>query len=79
MKDHRYMGVNIWRRSLPGYALPWTAMLDSGEQLAADTLSEIKQMIKEKSPAKLTRKDKDEAMAALGLTKVTVNGKVFYE
>lgn len=28
---------------------------------------------------KLTRKEKDQAMADLGLTKVTVNGKVFYE
>lgn len=28
---------------------------------------------------KLTRAEKDEAMASLGLTKVTVNGKVFYE
>lgn len=34
--------------------------------------------IKEVLP-KLTRKEKDEAMAGLGLTKVTVNGKVFYE
>ena len=34
--------------------------------------------IKEVLP-KLTRAEKDEAMAGLGLTKVTVNGKVFYE
>lgn len=74
-----YLGVSIYRKSEPGYALPWTARLDSGEQLAADTLAGIKQMIKEKMPAKLTRKDKDEAMASLGLTKVVVNGKVFYE
>lgn len=75
----RYLGVYIYRNSEPGYALPWTARLNSGESLAADTIAGIKQMIKEKSPDHLTRKDKDEAMAALGLTKVTVNGKVFYE
>ena len=33
----------------------------------------------ERIPPRLTRKDKDEVMAGLGLTKVTVNGKVFYE
>jgi hypothetical protein len=34
--------------------------------------------IKEVLP-KLTRKDRDQAMADLGLCKVVVNGKVFYE
>lgn len=77
--SRKYLGVYINRKSEPGYALPWTARLDSGEQLAADTLVGIKELIKEKSPAKLTRKDKDEAMAMLGLSKVVVNGKVFYE
>lgn len=45
-----YLGVSIYRKSEPGYALPWTAKLNSGESLAADTLAGIKQMIKEKMP-----------------------------
>ncbi len=75
----KYLGVYIYRNSEPGYALPWTARLDSGEQLAADTLAGIKELIKEKAPAKLTRKDIDQAMAAIGQNKIVVNGKVFYE
>ena len=42
-----YLGVNIYRESEPGYALPWTARLDNGQQLAADTLAGIKQLIKD--------------------------------
>ena len=77
--SRKYLGVYINRKSEPGYALPWTARLDSGEQLASDTLAGIKQMIKERFTAKLTRKDIDQAMAAIGQSKVVVNGKVFYE
>jgi len=74
-----YLGVFIFKNPLPFNRLKYTARLNSGEPLAADTLAGIKQLIREKTPPRLTRKDKDEAMAGLGLTKVTVNGKVFYE
>lgn len=80
---YTYMGVLIYLDREPGRftgaKLPYSARLNSGEQLAADTLAGIKQLIKEKTPPKPTRKEKDQAMADLGLTKVVVNGKVFYE
>lgn len=66
-----YMGVPIYKT--------YSAKLDSGEELKSSTLSSIKRSIKDKSPKKATRKEIDKVMAALGLTKVTVNGKVFYE
>lgn len=80
---YTYMGVDTFRQSrageLTGSRLPYTARLNSGEGLAADTSAGIKQMIKDKTPKKLKRKDIDDAMDMLGLTKVKVNGKVFYE
>lgn len=74
-----YLGVFIFKNTLPFNKLKYTARLNSGEPLAADTLAGIRQLIREKTPPRLTRKEQDEAMAGLGLTKVVVNGKVFYE
>ena len=56
-----YMGVVIYLDRDPGRftgaKLPYSARLDSGEGLAADTLAGIKQMIKDKLPAKITRRE----------------------
>jgi hypothetical protein len=43
-----FHGVNIWRNG-PGFALRYTARLDNGQRLAADTLAGIKALIREGS------------------------------
>lgn len=47
MMIYKYFGINIYRNFDPGYALRYTATLDSGTRLTADTLSGIKAMIKD--------------------------------
>jgi len=41
-----YMGCNVTRSSTPGYALPWSAYVN-GRFVYADTLTGIKEMIRE--------------------------------
>ena len=41
-----YMGCNIERKSIPGYALPWSAYVN-GHFIYADTLAGIKAGIRE--------------------------------
>lgn len=42
-----YKGVTIWRNTQAGYHLRYTAKASNGQRLAADTLSGIKQLIRE--------------------------------
>lgn len=43
-----YKGVNIWKGENPGFALPYTALInDIPKQVASDTLQGIKDIITE--------------------------------
>jgi hypothetical protein len=46
-----YRGVVIFRNTVPGYALRWTARSKQGSPLAADTLDGIKTLIREEESA----------------------------
>lgn len=41
-----YMGINIERKTTPGYALPWSAYVN-GTFVYADTLAGIKALIRD--------------------------------
>jgi hypothetical protein len=47
MLYYTYKGVIIWRNCEPSYKLRYTARASNGQQLAADTLAGIKQLIRE--------------------------------
>jgi hypothetical protein len=51
MHHSTYFGVFIWRKTTPGYQLPWTAVVN-GDMLAADTLAGIRELIREHTKGK---------------------------